>query len=182
MIKERETQQKMKELETSRLRLRLFTLEDIEALGEIVSDPEVMKYLGMGSPRDTNGAEKTIKTILSHWEKHGFGIWAVEEKKSGKLMGWCGLQHLDKTPEVEVAYLLDSPHWRQGFATEAACAVLGYGFEHLGLNRIVAVARPENVGSYRVMEKVGMKYERDAHFYGVDVVYYAIRREDFMEI
>ncbi|OLE55211.1 MAG: GNAT family N-acetyltransferase [Acidobacteria bacterium 13_1_20CM_3_53_8] len=172
----------MKELQTSRLRLRLFTMEDLEALAKIVSDTEVMKYIGVGGARDLLSAEKTIKTILSHWEKHGFGIWALEEKATGNLIGWCGLQHLDKTPEVEIAYLLDSPYWRQGFATEAARAVLAYGFEHLGLDRIVAVARPENIGSYRVMEKVGMEYERETHFYGVDVVYYAIKREGFSEV
>lgn len=171
----------MKELETSRMRLRQFTLEDLDALSKIVGDPEVMKYIGAGGARGIQSAEKTIRIIMSHWEKHGFGIWALEEKATGKLMGWCGLQHLDKTPEVEVAYLLDSPYWRQGYATEAARAALRYGFENLNLDRIVAITRSENVGSYRVMEKLGMRYERDAHFYGVDVIYYAIKREEFME-
>ncbi|HMF58616.1 MAG TPA: GNAT family N-acetyltransferase [Pyrinomonadaceae bacterium] len=172
----------MEELETSRLRLRKFNLEDLDTLGRIVSDPEVMKYIGVGGARDLQSAEKTIKTICSHWDKYGFGIWAVEEKASGKLIGWCGLQHLDKTPVVEVAYLLDSPYWRQGLATEAARAALRYGFENLEVDHIVAVARPENVGSYRVMEKLGMQYERAAQFYGVEVVYYAIKREEFYEV
>ena len=170
----------MEELETSRMRFRQFTLEDLDALSKIVGDPEVMKYIGTGGARGLQSAEKTIRIILSHWEKHGFGIWAVENKASRRLMGWCGLQHLDKTPEVEVAYLFDHQYWRQGYATEAARAALRYGFENRKLDRIVAITRSENIGSYRVMEKLGMRYERDAHFYGVDVIYYAIKREEFL--
>ena len=84
---------------------------------------------------------------------------------------------LEKTPEVEVAYLLAKDYWNQGLATEAARASIEYGLDELKLDRIVAIARPENVGSYRVMEKVGMKYEKDAHYYNVNVVYYAIEHD-----
>ncbi len=86
---------------------------------------------------------------------------------------------MEKTPEVEVAYLLAKEYWNQGLATEAARAAISYGCDGLKLKRIVAIARPENVGSYRVMEKVGMKYERDAHYYNVDVVYYALECDQF---
>jgi ribosomal-protein-alanine N-acetyltransferase len=166
----------MPELETSRLRLRMFTADDLEELARITGDPEVMKYLGTSGARTKEKTKNTIDAILRHWERHGFGIWAIEHKADNKLIGWCGLQRLDKTPEVEVAYLLAKAYWKQGLATEAASAAIEYGFSGLKLKRIVAIARPENVGSYRVMEKVGMKYEKEAHFYNVDVVYYAIER------
>ncbi|HEX8141920.1 MAG TPA: GNAT family N-acetyltransferase [Pyrinomonadaceae bacterium] len=166
----------MPEIETSRLRLRMFTPADLDQLLLITSDPEVMKYLGMGGARTREKTKNTIDAILRHWEQHGFGIWAVEHKADRSLIGWCGLQMLEKTPEVEIAYLLAHAYWNQGLATEAARAAIEYGFNRLQLERIVAIARPENVGSYRVMEKIGMKYEKDAHFYNVDVVYYAIER------
>jgi RimJ/RimL family protein N-acetyltransferase len=167
----------MPEIETSQLRLRMFTPDDLDALALITGDPEVMKYLGTSGARSKEKTKNTIDAILRHWHEHGLGIWAVEHKADQKLIGWCGLQMLEKTPEIEVAYLLAKDYWNQGLATEAARAAIEYGFGELKLKRIVAIARPENTGSYRVMEKVGMKYERDAHFYNVDVVYYAIENK-----
>lgn len=166
----------MPEIETSRLRLRMFRPSDLDALAGITGDAEVMKYLGTSGARSREKTKNTIDAILRHWDEHGFGIWALDHKADRRLIGWCGLQMLEKTPEVEVAYLLAKAYWNQGLATEAARASIEYGLDELKLQRIVAIARPENVGSYRVMEKVGMKYERDAHFYNVDVVYYAIDR------
>ena len=166
----------MPEIETSRLRLRMFTPDDLEALSLITGDAEVMKYLGTSGPRTREKTKNTIDAILRHWDQHGFGIWALDHKADRRLIGWCGLQMLEKTPEVEVAYLLARAYWNQGLATEAARASIEYCFNELKLDRVVAIARPENVGSYRVMEKLGMKYERDAHYYNVDVVYYAIER------
>ena len=166
----------MAEIETARLRLRMFTQDDLDALSLITGDPEVMKYLGTSGARTREKTKNTIDAILRHWDAHGFGIFALEHKADARLIGWCGLQMLEKTPEVEVAYLLAKDYWNQGLATEAARAAIEYGFNELKINRIVAIARPENVGSYRVMEKVGMKYERDAHYYNVDVVYYALER------
>jgi ribosomal-protein-alanine N-acetyltransferase len=152
----------------------MFTEEDLDALSLITGDPEVMKYLGTSEPRSREKTRNTIDAILRHWEQHGFGIFALEHKADRRLIGWCGLQRLEKTPEVEVAYLLAKEYWNQGLATEAARAAIRYGFDELKLGRVVAIARPENVGSYRVMEKAGMKYERDANYYNVDVVYYAL--------
>jgi ribosomal-protein-alanine N-acetyltransferase len=156
----------------------MFTPDDLDGLALITGDPEVMKYLGTSGARSKEKTENTIDAILRHWNNHGFGIWAVEHKTDQKLIGWCGLQMLEKTPEVEVAYLLAQDYWNQGLATEAARAAIQYGFDQLKLKRIVAIARPENVGSYRVMEKVGMLYECDAHFYNVDVVYYVIENKN----
>ena len=167
----------MPEIETSRLRLRMFTPGDLDALSQITGDPEVMRYLGTSGARSREKTKNTIDAILRHWEEHGFGIWAVEHKADQRLIGWCGLQMLEKTPEIEIAYLLARDYWNQGLATEAGRAAIEYGFNGLKLERIVAIALPENVGSSRVMEKIGMKYERDAHYYNVDVVYYALERD-----
>jgi ribosomal-protein-alanine N-acetyltransferase len=85
-------------------------------------------------------------------------------------LGRCGFcVFLDNTSEVELGYLLDKSYWRRGLATEASHASLKYGFEVVKLDRIVAIAKPENIASRRVMEKVGMKYEKDAYFYNTNV-------------
>jgi len=165
----------MPEIETARLRLRQFTLFDLEDLFRIYSDPEVMRYVGKGA-RTRDETKAGLLSMLKHWELHGFGIWAVVDKMDGQLIGRCGLCFLDNTPEVEVGYTFAKPYWGMGIATEASQASLKFGFEVLKLNRIVAIAKPENVGSQRVMQKVGMKYENKAHYYNTDVVYYALLR------
>jgi len=89
------------------------------------------------------------------------------------------LQFLDGTSEVEVGYRLAKRFWGMGLAPEAAQASLCYGFEELGLDRIVAVVHPENVASQRVLEKIGLKYVKDARFYNKDLKYYAITRDEY---
>ena len=106
-------------------------------------------------------------------------MWAVVHKDSDKLIGRCGLGFLDNTPEVELGYVLDKFYWNMGLTTEAAIATLKYSFEKVKLNRIVAIAHPQNIASVRVIQKVGMKYEKNARFYNVDVVYYGLNREDW---
>ncbi|MDQ6694564.1 MAG: GNAT family N-acetyltransferase, partial [Chloroflexota bacterium] len=85
------------------------------------------------------------------------------------------------TEEIEVAYLLDKPYWGQGLATEAARAALSYAFDTLQLDRIVAVTRPENKGSKHVLDKIGLKFERHAHYYKLDCSYYSISRERYYD-
>jgi RimJ/RimL family protein N-acetyltransferase len=89
------------------------------------------------------------------------------------------LFHLDNTPEIEEAYLLDRACWGQGLASEAAGAALRYGFETLGLPRIVGVALPANGASCRVLEKIGLRFERPARYYDLDVAYYGLNRADW---
>ena len=166
-------------IETARLRLRQFAPTDFEELLALRSDPDVMRFIGSGGPHDEGQVRASLDKHLRRWEEHGFGMWAVEFKDEGALVGWCGLVYLEDGEEVEVGYGFSKAHWGKGLATEAARASLRYGFETLGLERIVAVAQPENVASRRVMEKIGMKYVRKDFFYGTDVVYYCITRSEF---
>jgi ribosomal-protein-alanine N-acetyltransferase len=170
----------MPNIETARLQLRQYTLDDLNALAQILSNPEVMKY----SPRGVIPNEKLkqvtqeiLEFFITHWEHHAFGAWAVIYKQTSQLIGHCGLNFLPNSPEVEVLYRFDQPYWNQGIATEATKASLRYGFEEVKLERIVAITTPEHLASRRVMEKAGLKYEKDAHFYNLDVVYYALRRQ-----
>ncbi|NEO29512.1 MAG: GNAT family N-acetyltransferase [Symploca sp. SIO3C6] len=163
----------MPDLETARLKLRKFTLDDADDLYRIYDNPEVMKYVGNGA-RTRKETEAGLLSMIQHWQQHDFGMWAVIHQQDHILIGRCGLCFLDKTTEVELGYLFDKFYWGRGLATEASLAALKYGFEVVKLKRIVAVAKPENLASRRVMEKVGMKYEKDAHYYDSDVVYYSI--------
>lgn len=167
----------MPEIETARVRLRQLNLDDLDALFGIYSNSEVMKYVGKGARTKDETLAALIK-MIEHW-KHGFGMWAIIHKDNSKFTGRCGLCFLDNTPEIELGYTLDKPYWNMGLATEASLAILKYGFEQIGLKRIVAIARPENLASQRVMQKVGMKFEKNAHYYNSDVVYYAISHTDY---
>lgn len=168
----------MHESETLRLQLRRFTESDLDNLYSIYSNPEVMRYVGKGvlTRQET---DTRIERMAQHWQQHGFGMWAVIEKVSQRLIGRCGLIYLDGTPEVELGYVLDKPYWNQGLATEASLACLKFGFEQIGLERIVAIAHPQNIASQRVMQKVGMEYEKDAYYYDTNVVYYVLSRQNW---
>jgi ribosomal-protein-alanine N-acetyltransferase len=166
-------------VETGRLVLRGFVAEDLDPLAQILSDPEVMRYMPGGAPMARERAERTFQSILHHWEERGFGWWAVVYRSDGCLIGWCGLGHVDELDEVEVAYLLDRPYWGQGVATEGARASLKYGFEQLQLERVIALAHVENIASQRVMQKNGMTYEAHLHLWGLDLVKYAVSRAGF---
>ncbi|NER32806.1 MAG: GNAT family N-acetyltransferase [Oscillatoria sp. SIO1A7] len=169
----------MDELETERLYLRLFNPDDLEALSLIRSDPDVMRYMRDGNPLSREEVSENLARIIQHYREHRFGLWAVIYKQDSQLIGYCGLQFLEQTPEIELGYMLAKAYWGKGLATEGAKASLKYGFETLKLERIVAVAYPENLASRRVMEKVGMKYEKEARYYNRNVAYYARSKQAY---
>jgi GNAT acetyltransferase-like protein len=103
-------------------------------------------------------------------------MWAVVSKATGQVIGNCGLKYLEAGRDVEVGYHFASSAWGKGYATEAARACVRYGFERLGLHRIVAVVLPTNMGSRRVLEKSGLTYQGMGHYYGKDLMCYAIDR------
>ncbi len=170
----------MREIETDRLLLKQFTPDDADALYRIYRQPDLFKYMSNEKPLLWKQTEEVINSFRENWQKHNFGVWAVVYKKNQRLIGHCGLKFLENTSEVQVGYLLLKSYWGKGLGTEAASATLKYGFEVVKLERIVAVAKSENIASRRVMEKVGMKYEKDAYHYENDVVYYSISREVYL--
>jgi RimJ/RimL family protein N-acetyltransferase len=171
----------MPEVETERLLLRMFRPEDGEVMYErLWTDPLVMRYVQPGGwphPREESAA--MMRRLAEVFAERGFGQWAVVPKETGELIGYCGLKYLDQTPEVELLYGITPPYWNRGLVTEAARATLRFAFERTELQQVVAIALPDNVGSWRVMEKVGMRREGMARHYGFDVVRYAIAREEF---
>jgi [ribosomal protein S5]-alanine N-acetyltransferase len=153
-------------IETPRLRLRPLAESDAADLYRAVdSDPEVTWLREAKSEEQSRAG---MKHRLDHWREHGFGQLAVIERGTGVFLGRCGLEHLEDGPDVELGYYLGRAAWRKGYATEAAVAVLAWGFDDLDLDRIVAVVRPFNAASKRVLGKLGFRYVGAGHHYEVD--------------
>ena len=154
--------------ETARLVIRSCEPRDAAALLDILSDPEVRKYLPTSTPPTLEQIEAAIERRTAMEGEHGHALWAVERKDTGELIGQCGMVLVDGTgPEVEIAYHYGRSAWNHGFGTEAAIACLARGFGPLGLERIVAFALPPNVGSWRIMEKAGMRFDSTVDLYGL---------------
>ena len=163
-------------LETERLYLRPFTPADLNELAAINADPEVMRYTGNGQPVSRAETQSRLNSYIAHRQQHGFGLWAAIHKQHQLLMGFCGLQLVHGHIEIEIGFRFARQYWQQGFATEAAGASLRYGFQILNLERIIGLTRKENVVSQRVLEKIGMRYLKDAWYYDALLMYYAISR------
>ncbi|MCC6616596.1 MAG: GNAT family N-acetyltransferase [Anaerolineae bacterium] len=160
-------------LTTERLLIRPFTLADVDDYQRVLhSDPAVMRYLpgGVTKPRNETAAE--LQGYIDHCALHGYGFEALIERATGAFVGDVGLDHLDD--QVAIGYTLGSAFWGKGYATEAARAVLAYGFDVLQLKAIVAIAQPENTASRRVLERLGMTYagETDRYYDTIMAVYH----------
>jgi ribosomal-protein-alanine N-acetyltransferase len=149
-------------LETRRLILRKMTMEDLDDLLCIFSDPKVMQSFG-GVLFDRARMKQWLLRNLNHQDQYGYGLFSVILKESGELVGDCGLEHteVEGSPEVEIGYDFLSAYWGRGLATEAACAVRDYAFRELGLPRVISLIRPGNLASIRVAEKIGMAKEKE---------------------
>ena len=165
------------EIETARLYLRQFKAGDLDDLHPIFNDADVVRYMKAELPVSREETERALLSIIQHWERHGFGRWAVIDKEVSRLIGYGGLRNLQGTPEL--VYLLSKAFWGRGLATELARASLKWGFERLCCERIVAVTRPEHTASRRVMEKIGMTYEKDTCYLDINVVQYTISRTPY---
>ena len=168
-------------LETERLLIRKFTFDDLPRLIELRSDPEVIKYLGGRRMQNPEAIEKRMRFYIECYEKYGYGMCAMIWKETGAMIGWCGLQPLEETGETEVGYGMIKEFWGRGIGYECARAWLAYAFTETGATRIVAVADPENTGSWRIMEKCGMTYEKTDEHYGMQCVFYGISRDEFLK-
>lgn len=130
----------------------------------------------LGGVRDEAATRSYLQTNLDHWEIHGFGLWIVRTKAAGALAGRCCLRHILLTgeDEVELGYGFLPAFWRKGLATEIGACLLGVGFRELQLDDIVAITLPENIGSQRVMQKLGMRYDGRGIHAGLPHVKYRI--------
>lgn len=160
---------------TARLILRDFVLADAAAMFAVNSDPEVARFTGDEVPTSVADTERILATHpIADYAKYGYGRWACELRSSGEVIGFCGLKFLAESQETDVGYRLARAHWGQGYATEGAIASVRYGFETLGLSRIIGMVMPGNLASIRVLEKVGLRRLGLIDDRGVEVIKYAI--------
>ena len=153
----------MKILETERLILRHLLPDDLEALFALYSDPEVRQYFPEGTLSREETREELEWFLNGHPTHPELGLWATIHRETGSFIGRCGLLPwtIDGGPEVEVAYMLARDFWARGLGTEAAQAILDYGFGNLGLSRLICLIDRENQASIRVATKIGMTFEKE---------------------
>ncbi|RMG56500.1 MAG: N-acetyltransferase [Bacteroidetes bacterium] len=143
-------------LTTPRLGLRPWTLADAPALYRLNADPEVLRYTG-DTPFASEAAAAAFIEAYDHYDRHGFGRWAVVRRSDGAFLGWCGLKrHVDGM--VDLGFRLMRAYWGKGYATEAAAASLSYALGPLRLEEVIGRAMPENRASVRILTKLGMTY------------------------
>ena len=148
-------------LETQRLLLRYQQTTDIAFLADLWSDPEVTRY--MGGPRDRAWLLSVFEETAQAPDAERYDLWPVIEKETGQVVGHCGLldKDVDGKTEIELVYILASPAWGKGYATEIGQALKRYAFENLGIEKLIALIEPENVASERVAAKIGMRFVRE---------------------
>ncbi|MFL6331920.1 MAG: GNAT family N-acetyltransferase [Pyrinomonadaceae bacterium] len=165
-------------IETERLILRMFRESDADAYAEMVSDPEVMRFLG-GQPVPRAEAWRNMAMMLGHWHLRGYGMWAVEVKASGEMVGRIGCWNPEGWPGLEVGWTLRRRSWGRGYATEAARASIDYAFKALEQTRVISLIAPDNVNSIRVAERLGEIPAGEWEVSGTKVIVYAVGRKEF---
>ena len=156
---------------------REFSLEDATAFFALASDPAINRYTGEKPLRSIEQARKAIINYPD-FKTVGYGRWACVLKETGAVIGFCGLKYLEELDEVDIGYRFMPEYWGQGIATEACNACIKFGFETIGLEKIIALAEPMNVASIRVMQKCGMHHVGQVEFLGTPAEKYLIERSD----
>lgn len=166
---------------TERLILRQFRADDIDAYAALSADPEVMRYLGVPGAVGRDEAWRQMAMLVGHWELRGYGMWALELRESGQLIGRTGLHFPEGWPEPEVGWAIAREFWGQGLAHEAAAASLDYAFDVLGWSRVCSLISPGNDRSIRLATRLGERFEREVSVRGQPVSLYAITANEWYE-
>jgi RimJ/RimL family protein N-acetyltransferase len=155
-------------LETERLIVRPIESRDGDAWFAMITDPDVRRYLPPGPLPTRDAFAGALEKRHAMERQRGYTLWAVEAKATGDFVGQSGLVPVEGIgPEIEIAYHFAKASWGKGYATEAAIAVLAHGLDTVCLERIIAIVMPGNIGSCRVVEKAGMRFEGTATYYGI---------------
>jgi len=171
-------------IETERLILREPSLDDAANMLRLHSIPEVQKYTGEEIITDLETIQNKITEILSvDFDLKGYGRWVTILKETGEYVGWAGLKYLPEFDQTDLGYRILPEFWGNGIASEASEAILKYGFETLKLETIIAIAMPEHKASIRVMEKVGMQFDKFAPYEpgSPDAIWYQCDHEMILE-
>ncbi|WP_158839894.1 GNAT family N-acetyltransferase [Polaribacter sp. L3A8] len=175
------------QLETERLLLRELRQSDLEAMFKLDSNPEVHKYLGNNSITTKAAAEKNIAFVIKQYQEHGIGRFAVIEKSSGDFIGWSGLK-LNKGKKeslngyqdfIDIGYRLIPKYWKKGYGLEAAIACLDYGFKTMNYNIIYGAAEIRNVGSNKILQKIGLQFVNEFKEGNEQVNWYELKKINY---
>jgi ribosomal-protein-alanine N-acetyltransferase len=168
-------------LETDRLFLREMDPTDVDAIFEFLGDAETMRYYP--SPKTWEETLGWIEWSRRSYAEHGFGLWASILKETGELVGDCGLtlQQVDDERFVEVGYHLNKAYWHRGLATEAAVACRNHAFDVVGVDRLIALVRPENTPSCGVAERLGLRVWRETQRAGPRHLVYSMTRDEWRQ-
>ncbi|WML43855.1 GNAT family N-acetyltransferase [Neobacillus sp. PS3-40] len=164
-------------LKTERLYLRQYKEEDTRILLPIFSDVETMKYYP--APLSFEQTQNWIKKNQERYQEDGYGLWGICLKETNELIGDCGLvkQNVDDITEVEIGYHINKKYWSNGFASEAARGCKEYGFNQLGLNKLISIIDPRNIPSIRVAEKIGFTKEKEFFMFNKNHYIYSGSKE-----
>ena len=167
-------------LETARLRLRQLTAGDAEFIVELLNDPAFLRNIGDRGVRTLGDAMRYIRDgPVENYARLGFGLWRVELKESSVPLGICGLLKREALDDVDIGFAFLPRFWFAGYAFESASAVMRHARDVLQFNRVVAVTNPDNIGSIRLLEKLGMRYERHVRLTadGTELKLFAVNSE-----
>jgi RimJ/RimL family protein N-acetyltransferase len=165
-------------LETERLRLRWLREDDFEQYAKMCRDPDVMRFLG-GQVLNDIEIYRQMAYFMGHWYFRGYGIWGVEEKSTGNLVGRIGFMDPIGWPAFELGWTLSRESWGKGYATEGARRALAYAFTELNREHVISLIAPLNVSSGRVAERLGETIEGQTQLYDKDVLVYGIGRDEW---
>ena len=164
------------ELDTDRLKLRMWRESDLDDYAALSADPQVMQYLGPGKVFSRADAWRSIAFFMGHWQMRGYGHWAVESKETGRMIGRIGFLNPEGWPGFEIGWTLARQAWGKGYASEGARAALQYAFTTLDRSHVISLIHPDNVRSMRVAERLGERLEGTARVNEVDVLVYGMDR------
>lgn len=165
---------------TERLRLRPLRQADSHWIALLDTDRDVTRYIGAGFLSYEQALRQAECAIAEDMRSPRLGFWAIEDLLTAEAHGWTALKCLVGTTEIEVGFRLNRSSWGRGIATEAGTRLLAHGFDDLGIDRIVGVSMAENVPSVRVLEKIGLRFERLLHLDGAEWANYAVSRVDWV--
>lgn len=167
-------------LETLRLRLVPWTLDDIGDFRRLATDPLVLRHINGGVPYKEDRVLEFVTRQERHERERGYSMWRLLLKPDDVFAGFCGIQPVPTTGEIEIGWWLRPKFWRQGLATEAARAALEFAFRERKIPEVIAVAMPDNSASRAIMLRMGMKYTGPCVYNDIEVVRYLVKREEWL--
>ncbi len=171
-------------IQTKRTSLRPFIPSDYEAVFEFGSHPEVGKYTGDELLQTPQQAKDIITNVFqSDYKKYGYGRWAVVHKSDNKVIGFAGLKYLPEFDQVDIGFRFLPQYWNKGLATEVSIEIIKYGFETLNLDEIIGIADPLNIGSCKVLQKIGLQFYKTDQYDGDGKKYnwYRLNKESYLK-